>query len=617
MKKLIIKSIKFFLWFLGLFCLFVFNIWLINQGSGFTVPRELLFRTYAEIWKPIIAFPIILIILLLADKFIFPLLAKINNRKKIILIFILCLISGASLFHTVQTNPDYGRYQVESKYLVNHGIVKFFQNYEKFHSGIDLPIMPLIYGLALKIIGEGQLAVLTVNFFVFLGILLLIYSIAKTLFDKKVAVLSIILFATTPFIVTQTPLFLVDLGQTFFLTLSVFLLINLIKKPSFKKSLFIGLVLFIASLAKITSILFLITFLITSFLWVILKKNNQTSLYSLITTWGTMIILDSAYVFWKKGIFYSLILRYFPPKIIVSSLKPLLLLGLALAILVIFAKSFLKKIKNSQKTFNRFCFVLTIITYSLLAWLFFFKTNRTSFYLKTPFVALNIPFAVLFYASVHFIFKKRSLSAFILLPWAFAVILIPNTMFKYQLPSYPAIIILAAFVLVSLFKESRKQMKYLLVVLSFSFAITYFFFLPMINNHIKNNIRQAARFADQYQPKKITILFFPIGEYGVELSKYIDETNKWGTPSLAHLIDLYTVGEVVYETEKEFLENLSDGQIPDILMLAAHLDRPFAIPSPLKEKINAHFSEGPMFDQARGAGIWRVKLKTFYRLKPE
>src|SRR4030042_2810952 len=614
MKKYLKNLLKFSFLSFGVLLLYIFNIWLINQGSGFTIPRELLFRSQAEILIPIIAFPIILTIFLLFSKFLSPLFKKINLKKKLFLIFIFCLSSALSLSWTVQTNPDYGRYHYEAKYLVENGIFTFFQNWGQFHYSADMPVMPFIYGVGYLIFGEGQMTILIINSLIFLGIIWLTYLIAKELFNHRVAFLSVFLLSTSPFVITQSHLFLIDLGQTLFLTLSFYLLINLIKRPSFKKSILIGLVLFLASLTKIFSILFLIVFFITSFFWLFSHKRTKSAaeIYYLSVAWIIMSSLDLIYILNKKNIFLDLFFRNFSTNINKLSYIFILLviLGITLAITTFIIKIFSGKNNVFKQKIKKANFLLLITVYFIILVLFLFG-GRKAFYLRTLFIATNIPLVLLFYSSFFYIYRKKSLSALILLPWAFVPLLIPNTMFKYQLPSYPAIFILSAFSLVSLFSNHWKQIKYLLLITAFSCSITYFFFLPMIQNHVKNNIRDAAKYANQFQPKRTVVLFFPIGEYGNELSKYIDEKSKFPTPSLINLLDFYSIGEVIYETEDEFLEDLENDNLPNILILTTHLNYDFHLDKQLATQIEKYFIEGPTFEKANGAGIWRVKIKLY------
>src|SRR4030042_1767772 len=404
MKKNLIKIVKFLIFLSFFLVVFILNIWLINQGSGFTVPRELLFRSQAEILKPIIAFPIVLIMLLLINKNFSSIFKKIKKRKKLILTFVFCLFSAFSLLWTVQTNPDYGRYQYEAKYLVNNGIINFFKEWGNFYCDIDMPVLPFIYGTSFKIFDEGQRAVLFVNFLIFLGILWFIYLITKKFFNRETALISIILFSTTPYIITQTHLFLVDLGQTFFLVFSFYLIIDLIEKPSLLKSSFLGLILFITSLTKIYSILFLIIFFIISLVFLIFKKKRE-SFFVLIFSWAVMIVFDLIYVYWKRGVFYNLIFHYASIERIIKLLVFPFFWGFLLIFLIILSKILLSKIKINKKRVDRIQLLFVVFIYSIITLLFLFG-GRKAFYLKTPLIATNIPMAILFYSSIYIAIRK-------------------------------------------------------------------------------------------------------------------------------------------------------------------------------------------------------------------
>jgi hypothetical protein len=322
-------------------------------------------------------------------------------------------------------------------------------------------------------------------------------------------------------------------------------------------------------------------------------------------SWATAILFTSAFIFNKKGVFRQLFLEFFPYQEITWPLLPLLIFTILSFPFVFFL---LRKKNLSPPSFR----TIPLVLYALLAGSLLYS-QTFSFYLKTLFVATNIPLAILYYLSFWLAFKNQSLAAVILIPWALAANFTPNTMFKYQLPSYPAIMLLSAFSLTALFKEVKKQVYALGAIFASSLTTTYFFFLPMINNHVKVNIKEAAEYANHFNHQKITLLFFPIGEYGKEFLKYIKQDSKFATPSLANLLDFYTLGQVKYETTEEFLNHLKNNNLPDILILATHLNHPFYLDKNLEKTINGYFTEGPVFEKANGAGIWRVKLKVYQR----
>ena len=153
-----------------------------------------------------------------------------------------------------------------------------------------------------------------------------------------------------------------------------------------------------------------------------------------------------------------------------------------------------------------------------------------------------------------------------------------------------------------------------MVILAFSFSITYFFFLPMINKHVKNNIRDVVRYANQYQPQEISVLFFPVGKWGKTFQSSLErETKCPQPPSITDIMSFYTNSKVVYEETNVFLREIENGHYPDIVLLVYHLDLPVNENKELKNELNKNYVEGPMFDRAKGAGIWRVKLKLYLR----
>jgi 4-amino-4-deoxy-L-arabinose transferase-like glycosyltransferase len=613
--KLKTKNIFLLLFF---WLLFILNIWIINRGSGFTVPREMLFRNYADLKLPILIFPLVLLIFYFLGKYLFSFLTKVKPKTRTVIIFLLGLISAFSLFGTVQTNPDMGRYQVEAKYLAENGVVKFFKEWGVFYCPIDFPVIPFFYGLSYKIFGEGEWAVLLVNLFFFAGVLFFTYKIAEKLFNKKVATLSIILLSTTPFVLTQTPLFLVDIGQTFFLVLSIYLLIKNFGENSILLSFLTAVIISLASFTKGHAVLFFAPVFIFSLLKTFTDKDFRKNFF---ITWGLALILDLLALYLKKDWFLNWIFKALPTESFIASLLPLVIIGIALLV------GLMISLKNKElATFikEKIPGKYWLIGFYLIFIFLFIFGNSKAFYLRTPIPAMNIIVACLFYLSPFFIYKKHSKEGLFLLFWALTPLFIPNTMFKYQLPAYPAIMILASFSLASIAKTNKKLWRFMVLILAFSATITYFFFLPMINTHVKNNFRNAVRYADERNPNKIVLLFFPIGDYGQTLLKSLDKSLCSNPPtvldlcpmppSLVDIMDYYSDNKIIYMNNENFIKEIETGNIPDMVFLAMHMDVPTQIDPKIQEILNTHYQEGPLFDQAKGSGIWRVKIKVFSRL---
>ncbi len=595
---------------LSYFCLilsiFVFNIWLINQGSGFTIPRELIFRTYAPLWKPIVAFIPIFFLL----KLIYIQLKdiKIVKSNKVLLFFVLGIVSAFSFFFTVQTNPDFGLYQREAKYFVANGFIDFFNNWGSFSCNFNFPVIAFFRGLFYSVFGEGKFAVLGLNLLFFTGTIYFLYQSTKKLFSKQIALISLILFSFSPYVITQTPLFLVDLGLTFFVVLTFYLNLVVIENNSWLISLLLGLVISLTALSKVFGLVYLLGLAVFSLVY-LLAFNKKKAFKHIFIGWFIGAGLSLIYALSKKDLFFILINRHASPEKLVKLLGPFGgIIVLATFCLVLFNNN-LNKI-NFRKLLRFFI----PLFYLALTILFFFP-KRPRFYLRTIIIGNSIPLAILFYSSFLIAYLKKNWKILLLIPVIFSFLFIPNTMFKYQLPVYPFIMMVSAYSLVELGKTFGDKLKtnLLLIVIAFSISITYFFFLPMIQKHVKNNIRNSVRYANQQNIDEISLTMYPLGEWGEKFQDSIDNPTKCPhPPSLVDIVDFWTLAEVSYLTRDELFEELQTGQdLPESVFLVYHLDVPVVEDPELIELLEEKYIKGPMFDQARGSGIWRIKLQVW------
>lgn len=588
------------------FLVFIFNIWLINQGSGFTVPREMLFRNLAPIHIPIIFFPLILAVFLIISKLYLKYEYFLSKRIIHIAIFAICILFSLSLFHTVQTNPDYGHYQREAKYFVENGPLVFLKNWGTFSCYFNMPLISFLRGVFFQIFGEGQFAVLLLNLIFTIGIFFFTLKIAEKLFNNDVAWISILLLSSIPFFLTQTPLFLVDIGLTFFVSASFYLNLSLIHKPTYSKSLLTSIILFFTLISKVFGLVYLI-FIFAGFLtYLMVQKKDKEIWIRFLSSWFLTFLLSLTYVIWKWSLFNKMIINF---------TWSVTLLKLFLPIFLIFLIGFFSFYNrhNIEKLFRKVYPKLHIIIYLLLLFLFFYS-NKPLFYLRSTIVATSIPLALLFYSSIFVTFKNKSMSGFLLLLWFFSIMAIPNTMFKYQLPTYPAIAILVSYSLVSIFKSKKIRSIALSVILSFSITITYFFFLPMIQTHVKNNIRNATKIYKLDDSDRLAIVPYPVGEYGDMFIRSLENpTSCPHPPSLVDIVDYYSNAKVYYETRSQLVSRLIlRDNLPDAIYLVHHLDLPIKEDSELDMLLKDKYDKGPIFDEAKGSGIWRVKIATFF-----
>jgi len=123
-------------------------------------------------------------------------------------------------------NPEYlldtSRYFLQAKYLEIYGFKAFFKEWGKeIRPWTDLPLVPFIYGLLFKIFGETKSAIAVFNILLFSHIPVMTYFTGRLLWHHSTGFLAGLLTLTSPYILTQVPLMLVDIHTVFFLLLAV------------------------------------------------------------------------------------------------------------------------------------------------------------------------------------------------------------------------------------------------------------------------------------------------------------------------------------------------------------------------------------------------------------
>ncbi len=117
---------------------------------------------------------------------------------------------------------DASRYFAQAKQLNEYGFAYFFREWGRgIFAWTDLPLIPFLYGLAFKLFGENRIIIQLLNATMFSMSTLLVYVLGKELWDEKTGFHGGLLLLGFPFLFTQVPLMLVDVGTMFFLLLAM------------------------------------------------------------------------------------------------------------------------------------------------------------------------------------------------------------------------------------------------------------------------------------------------------------------------------------------------------------------------------------------------------------
>jgi len=153
--------------------------------------------------------------------------------------------------------PDEGHVFAASIIVAEHGVREFFDKYlqipwlGKQHP----PLVPLIYGFALKSFGVHLVVARWVSLLLGLGSLLLTYAIGRILYDRKLGLVSALLLLPMPFFFRVGATALTDMPVTFFSICALFFFFRLLQAPKLNLAFLTGLCLGLGLLCRYTAVL--------------------------------------------------------------------------------------------------------------------------------------------------------------------------------------------------------------------------------------------------------------------------------------------------------------------------------------------------------------------------
>lgn len=161
--------------------------------------------------------------------FLLSRLTVVENYKKAFL-FIVANLAILPFWEIPEVIIDAGRYFTEAKYMELRGIEYFITQWGKdIHTWTDLPTMPFIYGLVFRYIGEERVLIQIINTLMFSSTVVVTFLIGKELWDDERSFYGGFFLLSVPYLYTQVPLMLVDIGAMFFFTATVYIIIKVLK----------------------------------------------------------------------------------------------------------------------------------------------------------------------------------------------------------------------------------------------------------------------------------------------------------------------------------------------------------------------------------------------------
>ncbi|HAM50404.1 MAG TPA: hypothetical protein DCP92_06805 [Nitrospiraceae bacterium] len=347
---------------------------------------------------------------------------------------------------------DASRYFTQAKHLEVYGITYFFREWGNGISAwTDLPLVPFLYGLIFRFIGECRFYVQIFTTFLFSMAVVLTFRIGKTLWSEDTGFFAGLALLGIPYLFTQIPLMLVDVPTMFFLTLSVF---------AFTKALFNG------GLGMVT---------LSSF-------SLFLAFFSKYSTWPTLSILVIIFLICrtrnKELATRNCLFRAF-----------LIIAAASIMVSVVFFSKFdvfseqIKLLNSYQRP-------------GLRRWGESFLS--TFFFQIHPFITLSALY------SAWVAFRKRD-GKYLIICWGLIlVILFQVKRIRYILPLFPMVALMASYGLQQI--RDRQVRKFIILCILFSsLGVASFGYLSFTQKISAVNLKDAGKFVDSLEGETVEV----------------------------------------------------------------------------------------------------------------
>ena len=145
------------------------------------------------------------------------------ERSPVVFLFTFSFLASAFFWGEPEVIVDSSRYFTQAKHLEIYGIRYFFREWgNEINAWTDLPLLPFLYGVLFKAAGESRIYIQIFNSFLFSMTVVCTCLLGKALWSEGLGFIAGLLLAGIPYLLTQPPLMLVDIGTMFFLTFSLF-----------------------------------------------------------------------------------------------------------------------------------------------------------------------------------------------------------------------------------------------------------------------------------------------------------------------------------------------------------------------------------------------------------
>ena len=377
------------------------------------------------------------------------------ERNPSLFLFFSSFIACVFFWKEPEVIVDASRYFTQAKHLKIYGIKYFLQEWGRgINAWTDLPLVPFLYGLIFKFLGESRLYIQLFTTFLFSMTVVLTCKIGKILWDEDTGFFAGIALLGIPYLFTQVPLMLVDVPTMFLLTLLIFTFIKAIDEGGIRMITFSAIALFMAFFSKY-SIWLMLSVLLIIYIVYIMNKSGHRSRY---IYRGGLVVLFAGFLI---GI--VVLLKF---DVISGQIK----------FLQEYQMPGLKRWEES--------FVSTFV----------FQIH--------PFITSAALYS--FYAA----FKKRDLRYAIISWLIILVFVLQIKRIRYIIMVFPMLALMASYGLQGIRDKGMRRFIIACAVMS-SLVVTIFVYLPFLEKMSAVNLKNAGQFLNSLKIEKVEVFTLP------------------------------------------------------------------------------------------------------------
>ena len=144
------------------------------------------------------------------------------DRRPMAFLLLLSYGTGVLFWSEPEVLVDTARYFTQAKHLELYGVPYFLREWGRaVPAWTDLPLLPFLYGLLFSVFGESRIWIQAFTTALFSLTVASTYLLGRTLWDEDTGFIGGLLLLGMPYLFTQVPLMLVDVGTMCFFTLAV------------------------------------------------------------------------------------------------------------------------------------------------------------------------------------------------------------------------------------------------------------------------------------------------------------------------------------------------------------------------------------------------------------